>query len=76
MQSSSLEPLGLGIGDFFFFFVSRLTFLIIYFGLPCVHTRSWKRLVINRGVKGERGLNAPQLPPAASLSSEAQHASI
>lgn len=39
--------------------------------------RSWKMLLIKpRGEGGNRGLNAPQLPPAAKLSSPAQHASI
>lgn len=58
------------------FSVSRLTFRIIYFGSPCVHTGLWKRLVKNRVVWGEEGFECSPVPPATSISREAQHASI
>lgn len=61
MQSSALEPLGLGRGHFFL--VSRLTFLIIYFGLPCVRTRSWKMLVIKARGEGEQRLECSPVAP-------------
>lgn len=61
MQSSALEPLGLGRAHFFL--VSRLTFLIIYFGLPCVRTRSWKMLVIKPRGEGEQRLECSPVAP-------------
>lgn len=61
MQSSALEPLGLGRAHFFL--VSRLTFLIIYFGLPCVRTRSWKMLVIKPRGEGEQWLECSPVAP-------------
>lgn len=46
-----------------FFLVSRLTFLIIYFGLPCVRTRSWKMLVIKPRGEGEQRLECSPVAP-------------
>lgn len=44
------------------FSVSKLTFLIIYFGLPCMHTESWKRLAKNRGLRGREARMLPCAP--------------
>lgn len=69
MQPSPLEQLGLGRRDFLFLeWHSSLSILTC---LACT-LGHWKKL----NSEGEGGQNAVQWPPASTLSSKAQHASI